>query len=166
MYQFFVSIMSSILLLGLALSPLQAAPEEGKTFNDWEIGCDKKPDSEEKICHLQQLISEKESNKPILMVAAGYLPGREAPTIIITLPLGVLLPPGLTLQVDDNDAIAFPFEVCDPVGCRAGVELKDDLLKQFKSGKKAQLTFASIQRKPVGLPISLTGFTAGLKSLK
>jgi len=166
MYKFFISIMTPVLLSVLALSPLQAAPEEGKTFNDWKVGCDENPDTKEKICHLQQLISDKKDNKPILMVAAGYLPGREAPTIIITLPLGVLLPPGLTLQVDDNDAIAFPFEVCDPVGCRAGVELKGDLLKQFKSGNKAKLTFASIQRKPVGLPISLSGFTAGLKALK
>lgn len=166
MYQFFTSIMIFILLTGLALSPLQAAPEEGKTFDDWKVGCDKKPDSEEKICHLQQLITEGEKKNPVLMVAAGYLPGREAPTIIVTLPLGVLLPPGLTLQVDDNDAVAFPFEVCDPVGCRAGIELKDPLLKQFKSGNKAKLTFASMQRKPIGVPISLSGFTAGLKSLK
>jgi len=160
------SAFATLMIAVLPFNALLAAPEEGKTFDDWKIGCEKKPDSEEKICHLQQLITEGEKKNPILMVAVGYLPGRDAPTIIITLPLGVLLPPGLTLQVDENEAIAFPFEVCDPVGCRAGIELKDDLLKQFKTGNKAKLTFASMQRKPIGVPISLSGFTAGIKSLK
>lgn len=166
MHKLLLSAFITFSLAALSLTPLYAAPEEGKVFNDWKVGCDKKPDSEEKICYLQQLVTGGEKKEPIMMVTAGYLPGRDNPTLIITLPLGVLLPPGLTLQVDENEAIAFPFEVCDPVGCRAGVELKDDLLKQFKSGKKAKLTFASMQRKPVGVPISLNGFTAGLKSLK
>lgn len=148
------------------LSTVQAAPEQDTVFKDWKVNCDQLPGKDEKICHIQQLITDKENDNPIMMAAAGYLPGLELPTFIVTLPLGVLLPPGISLQVDENKSIAFPYEVCDPVGCRAGFDLKEEFLKQFKAGKEAKLTFANTQRKSITIPISLSGFSAGINSLK
>jgi invasion protein IalB len=151
--------------LTLAHATLSAA-EEGKTFNDWKVVCDKIPDSEDKICHLQQLITAKDSKEPIVMVVVGYLPGQEDLTIVFTLPLGVLLPPGIGLQVDENKPVGVPFEVCDPIGCRAGFRLKEDMLEQFKKGNKANITFANVQRQKMTVPVSLSGISAGIASLK
>lgn len=166
MTHLFFKTMAGLVLLSVLTTALNAAQEEGATFKDWKVSCDTLPEKDEKICHIQQLVTEGEGKNPIMMVAAGYLPGLEQPTFIVTLPLGVLLPPGLSLQVDNNEAIRFPFEVCDPVGCRAGFDLKDEFLSQLKSGKEAKLTFANMQRKTISLPVSLSGFTAGINSLK
>ena len=161
-----IKIMTSLIIALALVTSLLAAPEEGKTFKDWKVNCDTIPDKDEKICHIQQLITDKENDNPIMMVAVGYLPGLEKPTFIVTLPLGVLLPPGLSLQVDENKAIGFPYEVCDPVGCRAGFDIKDDILQQLKAGNQAKLKFANMQRKTITVPISLSGFTGGINSLK
>lgn len=166
MIQFATKIITSLIIAFALITSLSAAPEDGKTFKDWKVKCDTIPGKDEKICHIQQLITDKENDNPIMVVAVGYLPELTDPTFIVTLPLGVLLPPGLSLQIDENKAIGFPYEVCDQVGCRAGFDIKDDILKQLKAGSQAKLTFANMQRKTITVPISLSGFTGGINSLK
>ncbi len=143
-----------------------ARPENGKAFKNWTVRCEKAKEAEEETCYIFQNLVLKEGGQRVLHIAVGYLPDREEPVALLTLPLGISLPPGGTLQVDDNEPVRFQIERCEPNGCRAGLILRPELLQQFKKGMKAQVTFHDAGRRPISVPVSLQGFTAGLASLK
>jgi invasion protein IalB len=118
------------------------------------------------ICQIVQTLTEKSSDRPVLQVAVGYLPDTEKPVAAFLLPLGVWLPPGLQLQVDEGKAGRVPFDICDPQGCHAGVELDDEFLAMMKKGNELNVTFGGRNRKGITAPVSLQGFTAALDALK
>ncbi|RME35726.1 MAG: invasion associated locus B family protein [Gammaproteobacteria bacterium] len=153
------------LLLG-GLPGAEARPENGKSFKNWTVRCEKAKEAETETCYIFQNLVLKEGGQRVLHIAVGYLPQREEPVALLTLPLGISLPPGGTLQVDDNEPVRFQIERCEPNGCRAGLILKPELLEQFRKGMNAQVTFHDAARRPVSVPVSLQGFTAGLASLK
>ena len=118
------------------------------------------------ICQIVQTLTEKSSDQPVLQVAVGYLPETEKPVAAFLLPLGIWLPPGLQLQVDDGKTGRVPMDTCDPGGCRAGVELDDEFLALMKKGRELNVTFGGRNRKGITVPVSLQGFTSALDSLK
>jgi len=81
-------------------------------------------------------------------------------------PLGILLPPGLGLQVDGEKVGHVPFVRCHVVGCFAQVTLTDDLVSRFKEGETAWFIVFQSQEEGIGIPISLSGFTSALAALE
>ena len=185
------TMISALLVASVAVG---AAPESGKKFKDWTVECDTFPVPQQKldvevagsetpageaeeaksaepaesqtICQIVQTLTEKSADRPVLQVAVGYLPEAEKPVAAFLLPLGVWLPPGLQLRVDDGKAGRVPFEACDPSGCHAGVELDDEFIAMMKKGNELNVTFGGRNRKGITVPVSLQGFTAALDSLK
>jgi invasion protein IalB len=69
-------------------------------------------------CVLFQDILWQTSGKRILNVSIAR-PAKGQPYVAaITVPLGILLPAGLTLLVDEKDLVRFPLRFCNINGCR------------------------------------------------
>ena len=144
----------------------EAKPARQEIFKDWRIQCEK-PEGDEEHCHIFQSVVLKEGNRRLLHLGVGYVPDQEDQVVaIFTLPLGISLPPGITLQVDEGESMRLPVEHCIPQGCRVLVPLDAKLLGTLKAGNKATVTFSDTARQPVGVPVSLQGFTAALNALK
>jgi invasion protein IalB len=67
-------------------------------------------------------------------------------------PMGVLLPAGLGLKIDEVDLGRVGFVRCLPNGCVAEVVMDDNLLKQFRTGQTA--TFIIFQTPEEGMGFS------------
>ena len=145
-------------LLGGSLVAQAAGSIQGMRFGDWGGNC------EGQMCYLQQVLSQ--GDKPLLVTAIGYAPGKPLPTIIFDLPAGSAPQQGLELQVDAKPPIKFK-GACDKAACRAGFALDERMLHQFRKGSKATLSVRlEPKQKPVKLPLSLMGFTKGLSMLR
>lgn len=156
-----------ILVILLAAMPLaQAKPVNGKSYENWTVRCETPKGGKQEQCFIFQNLVLKEGGQRVLHMAIGYIKGRPDPVALITMPLGISLPPGGSIVIDDDEPIRFQIERCEPAGCRAGLALKDKLLAAFKKGIKATVTFMDATRRPINVPLSLKGFTAGLKALK
>ena len=83
----------------------------------------------------------------------------------IVAPMGVLLPSGLRLKIDQADVGRAGFVRCLPNGCVAEVVMDDNLLKQFRSGQTATFIIFQSPEEGIGFPINLKGFGEGLESL-
>ncbi len=95
-----------MLLLGTL--PLQlAAEDKPKSFKDWGYKCESPKGSDTKLCFIFQRISSKEGDNRIADTTIAYLPKIDKPVMVITLPLGVFLPAGIKMQVDEakDDAV-------------------------------------------------------------
>ena len=80
-------------------------------------------------------------------------------------PLGVLLPSGLGLKIDQADVGRAGFVRCLPNGCVAEVIMDEKLVGQLKSGQLATFIIFQTPEEGIGIPVSLSGFTQGFDKL-
>ncbi|MFV2091971.1 MAG: invasion associated locus B family protein, partial [Hyphomicrobiales bacterium] len=96
------------------------------------------------------------------------VPGNPVSTTMmhIYVPLGIYLPKGLGLQIDDKLIGNTPFWSCIPFQCEARVTLPPELIDQLGKGQRALYAVYENPTKGTVLPISLDGFAEGLAALK
>ena len=151
-------------------APGQAAPAETKLterqFKDWTVRCGRQNEQGPEVCEMQQQQTDKEG-RTVMAVAVGKVPGSSDLGLLIMVPLGVLLPAGVMLQIDSGAEMPLQVNRCERQGCRIEMLLKPDLLARLKSGSQAKVFFEAFdpqgERRRLGIPISLLGFTAALE---
>lgn len=155
-----------VLIVSFTLvSNVQAKPEHGKKFKDWTVVCEELPKSKAKICNIFQNVTN-DKGKVVMQVAIGYRPGSNDAQALVTLPLGVILPPGIEFKAGSAKVVRVPFGVCVKNGCIAITKLSKEMVKGMKSGTQGGVKFAAAKSKVIEVPVSLSGFTAAFNSLK
>jgi invasion protein IalB len=147
----------------------EAARDEGtiteRKFEAWTVRCGRQSKQGPDLCEMQQQTVDEEG-RTVMAVAIAQLPGASDLVLLILLPLRVLLPAGLTLQVDGGAETPLQVDWCERQGCRIQMLLEPDLLNRFKAGTEATVVFEAVdeqeQRRRLAYPISLLGFTAAL----
>lgn len=161
------------LLAALAASSAgaQAPPTpEGGTIKaqhgDWQIVCKPPPPGakNETCAMVQSVTAEDRSNVGLTVYVQRFSDGKRV--LRVFAPLGVLLPPGLGLKIDDKDVGHAPFVRCHSFACYAQVVLEDPLIEQLKTGKTAVFIIFQTEEAGIGIPISLAGFNQALLGLQ
>ncbi|WP_416138454.1 invasion associated locus B family protein [Halomonas sp. HK25] len=160
----------SLLALASHAVAQQAPPESAgadvqtEQFRDWEVICP--PDSHQGVCTMNQLVTNPDSNDPLMQVIVGYPPELEGqPAMTFLLPLGVRLAPGLQLSVGSAQPAPFPYQVCLEQSCRADLPLEPSLLQALRGGSSATLSLIGPRGNRMDLDISLMGFTDASASI-
>jgi len=138
--------------------------ENEKRYKSWTLKCFKQEKSTPSNCLLMQTIVLKETNSRLLQMAIDKQEKQVAGRL--TVPLGVFLPNGLTLQIDKGEKTSFPLLHCDQQGCHTTIRLNKDLIAGLKAGKQLTVTFSDMTQRSIGVPVSLQGFTLGFNHLK
>ena len=135
------------------------------TFGEWQLRCGQPPGAKIEKCALVQ--SVKAEDRPNVSLTVIFLRsyGGETQILRVVAPLGVLLPTGLGLKIDNVDVGHAPFLKCGPVGCVAEVIANDELVSKMKTGENAVFIIFQTPEFGIGVPISLTGFSEGLTKL-
>ena len=154
-----------VLIAGLTLPLLAAAAKSGDTFKDWTVQCESARKGTAETCYIFQNLRMKKGEKQLLHMAVGYLAKSGDPAAFLTLPLGVSLPGGVSLSVDDGPPKRFRFERCETNGCLAPLMLNEELIRSLKAGRQARIAFFDSARRQISVPVSLLGFTAGFNAL-
>ena len=156
-------------VLFLAVATQNAMAQEGKVkaqHGDWQIVCKPPPPgAKNEICALVQSVTAEDKNNIGLTV---YFQKFSNGTRVLRVfaPLGILLPPGLGLKIDDKDVGHAPFLRCHSFACYAQVVVEDPLVEQLKNGKTAIFIIFQTEEAGIGIPISLAGFKEALAELK
>jgi invasion protein IalB len=132
---------------------------------DWQVVCkDPPPGSKNPVCALVQSVTAEDKNNIGLTV---YFQKFSNGTRVLRVfaPLGVLLPPGLGLKIDNKDVGHAPFLRCHSFACYAQVVVDDPLIKQLETGKTAIFIIFQTEEAGIGIPISLKGFAEAMKDL-
>ncbi len=139
---------------------------EATTYNDWTLNCGVQSESGARVCEMYQTIFTDETRtNPILTVVVGYPQAGNDPGMLLVLPLGISLPAGVFLQIDQSEPQPVPVERCEPDGCRIELLLPSAYLDALKAGAQATVYAHDGQRQRFAVTFSLSGFTAGLNAI-
>ena len=144
---------------------LLSAPETGadteKVYQDWALRC-----QDDGSCKLEQQVYVKGADKAPLVHVIFHSQSQSHDLVMLLLvPLGVMLSPGLQLQVDQGTPQTFPLHHCRSEGCLAIFQLSPELRQSLEAGREAKVGFHTLNGSSIGVPVSLLGITAGLKAL-
>ncbi len=142
-----------------------AAEIETQQFEDWTLRCRPASETQLRNCVIQQNVVAKGSGKPVLQVVAGRYGPEKVLGAVINVPVGVRLPPGLGIQVDERAQRMFPFEICDSRSCEVRAVLEADLLQDFKAGLTGHVKVQNAGGQEMIVRFSLKGFSAALQAL-
>ena len=145
---------------------LAAEPRVRESHKDWTVVCDIPDQLETEVCLIVQQRNLRDSDQPVIRVEIGYAVQTGAPFAVVTAPLGVALPAGLSMQIDDGELQRFEYGSCIPKGCVVGTGLTDSQIAALRKGKEAQFTFKNNRNRDIAVPVSLNGFTAALRSIE
>lgn len=153
-----------VVAVGVVASPAVAQEVTVKaTHGDWQVQCPPDASATNPCAMIQNLVREEDSRR--VLGALIVRPPDIEPFLRIIVPLGVLLPGGMTLSVDGADVGTVGFINCLPDGCMTQVGLTAELLASLKQGTQAIVTVYEQAEQPIELPLSLTGFTAAYDEL-
>lgn len=157
-------------LLGalLALASVGNALAQGavkSVHKDWQIRCDTPPGAKAEQCALIQSVTAEDRANVGLTVIVLKTADQKSRLMRVVAPLGVLLPSGLGLKIDQADIGRAGFVRCLPNGCIAEVVMDDELIKKLRTGKSATFIIFQTPEEGIGFPMSLAGFGEGYDKL-
>jgi invasion protein IalB len=145
----------------------QPAPQPTREqVQDWVVRCLEAQTNQPKRCEMVQVLSDRNSQREVLVMVVGYVDQKSQPQAVFVLPLGILLPQGLTLKVDQGAPKTIGFRHCEPQGCIAPWQMTEVELNALRAGTTLTVSVSDHGGKPVDLPISLKGFTAALGKVR
>ena len=132
---------------------------------DWQIRCDTPPGAKSEQCALIQSVTAEDRANVGLTVIVLKTADQKSRLMRVVAPLGVLLPSGLGLKIDQADIGRAGFVRCLPNGCIAEVVMDDELIKKLSTGKSATFIIFQTPEEGIGFPMSLAGFGEGYDKL-
>ena len=160
----------------VVLSPVVAAAQsdDGLTrreVSDWSVLCT----DDGTQCAMQQVGRTAQGEDALLIELNKFAEPQSAngrqfvARGVLVVPLGVLLPPQIRLEVDGNDLGTVPFFRCTPDNCQAQVQLEQNIVDSFIRGARARFTYVlpsgQGEAQEVTADVSLSGFTRAYNSL-
>lgn len=161
------SVVSLVLFAGVIVFSLiagfrPAVSEEASNASAWTVRCQEK-DSDH--CEIFQRLIVQETGVRVAEFAVGFPEGKSAARGVMILPLGILLPDGVQMQIDDQPPFKFKVRFCAKDGCFAYLNLNETVLDFMRKGNTAVVTFKTLQGQDMDFPISLKGFTKALADI-
>jgi invasion protein IalB len=150
------------------LSPPSQALAQGavkSVHKDWQIRCDTPPGAQGEQCALIQSVTAEDRANVGLTVIVLKTADQKSRLMRVVAPLGVLLPSGLGLKIDNADIGRAGFVRCLPNGCIAEVVMDDTLIGKLRNGKTATFIIFQTPEEGIGFPMSLNGFGEGYDKL-
>ncbi len=133
---------------------------------DRQICCDTPPGAQAEQCALMQSVTAEDRANLSLTVIVLRTADQKSRLMRVVAPLGVLLPSGLGLKVDQTDVGRAGFVRCLPNGCVAEVVMDDTLVQRLRNGQTSTFIIFQTPEEGIGFPMSLKGFGEGYDKLR
>ena len=139
-------------------APPAAPAANANPVQNWLKVCDPIADNK-KACIMRQVVVANGQFLGSFLLRDD--PGQESRLLAVAaVPLGVLLPFGLTWQIDGGKPIRVPFMLCDPQSCATQLVINEAYVNSLKKGGTLRLTAKNRQNKDLVIDINLAGFTS------
>jgi invasion protein IalB len=130
-----------------------------EVYQDWSVTCSVREKA--RVCSLAQDQVQQNGQRLLAVEIAARPDGSTTATLL--LPFGILLDPGVTLQIDDQPPLSPQrFRTCLPTGCVSVFTVDRPTLEKLRGGSVLKLNVTTDAETPLSFPVSLRGLTAAL----
>jgi invasion protein IalB len=117
-------------------------------------------------CAVEETAVLTKTGQLIVAVSIRVASDTHQPVALVQLPLGLNLPAGVKLQVDDGKMIDMQIQTCENRGCYSNAPVSPELLATLKSGKQLKVAFQNLNKEVITIPMPLTDFAAAYDKIK
>lgn len=140
-----------------AMATMPAAAQQPEMPQGWFKACSKQEDVD--ICNVQNIMVA-DTGQLLTGISMIEVKGKVNRKIFqVTVPTGRMVPPGIGMQIDNNQTMKIDYMICLPDRCIAEAPLTDQLVASFKRGNNVTFTSVNFQNQPNPIKVSLNGFT-------
>jgi invasion protein IalB len=134
-------------------SPTAASP-------GWPARCTSASRDAPLECAIEQTAILTKTGQLVVLVNIRVPSDTHTPVALVQLPLGINLPAGARLQVDDGKAVDLQIQTCENRGCYASSPLAPDALAALRSGQQLKVSFQNLAKETITIPMPLADFAA------
>ena len=138
-----------------------AAPPPG-----WAVRCASASREAPLECAMEQTAVLSKTGQTVVSVNIRVPSDTHTPEILVQLPLGFSLPGGARFQVDDGKAAEMELRTCENRGCYASASIAPDVLAALKAGKQMKVSFQTLNKETINIPLPLTDFATAYDKIK
>ena len=117
-------------------------------------------------CAIEQTAILSKTGQLIVLVAIRVPSDTRMPVALVQLPLGLNLPAGAKLQIDDGKTTDLQVQTCEARGCYASTPVAAEMLAALKSGKQLKVSFQTMTKETITIPMPLGDFAAAYDKIK
>jgi invasion protein IalB len=132
----------------------------------WAVRCSSGSRDAPLECAIEQTAVLTKTGQLIVLINIRVPGDTHTPVALVQLPLGLNLPVGAKLQVDDGKTVDLQIQTCENRGCYTSTVIAPDLLAALKSGKQLKVSFQDMGKETIAIPIPLADFAAAYDKIK
>jgi invasion protein IalB len=117
-------------------------------------------------CAVEETAVLTKTGQLIVLVNIRVASDTRQPVALVQLPLGLNLPAGAKLQVDDGKVIDLQIQTCENRGCYSNTPVSAEMLNALKSGKQLKVAFQNLNKEVITIPMPLADFAAAYEKIK
>jgi len=147
-------------------TPQAEAPANATAQPGWSSRCTSASRDAPLECAIEETAVLTKTGQLIVLVNIRVTGEARTPVALVQLPLGLNLPGGAKLQVDDGRPVDLQIQTCENRGCYANVAVASDLLAALKSGRQLKVSFQNLAKETITIPMPLNDFAAAYDKIK
>ncbi len=132
----------------------------------WSARCSSASRGAPLECLIEQTAVLTKTGQLIVLIDIRVASDTHTPVAVIQLPLGLNLPAGAKLQVDDGKTTDLQIQTCEQRGCYTNAPISPEMLAAMKTGKQLKVSFQNLAKEVIAIPMPLTDFAAAYEKIK
>jgi invasion protein IalB len=145
-------------------APQQQPSVSGKP--GWSSKCVRESRKSPEECYVEEILYVSNTAQPIASVAVRIGSDKANPTLLVRVPVGLFLPAGVNVQIDDGKPQSVTLQTCDAQSCYGELQLSSALISALMGGKQLSIIFQNMTKKEVKLPFPLENFDNAYKNVQ
>ena len=117
-------------------------------------------------CAIEESAVLTKTGQLIALVNIRVASDTRQPVALVQLPLGLNLPAGAKLQVDEGKVVDLQIQTCEQRGCYANLPVPADLLAAMRTGKQLKVSFQNLAKEAISIPLPLADFASSYDKIK
>ena len=117
-------------------------------------------------CAVEETAVLQKTGQVIVLVNIRVASDTRQPVALVQLPLGLNVPVGGKMQVDEGKTYDLQIQTCENRGCYASLPIAPDMLAALRTGKQLKVSFQNLGKETISIPMPLTDFAAAYDKIK
>jgi invasion protein IalB len=117
-------------------------------------------------CAVEETAVLQKTGQVIVLVNIRVASDTRQPVALVQLPLGLNVPVGGKMQVDEGKTYDLQIQTCEQRGCYASLPIAPDMLAALRTGKQLKVSFQNLGKETISIPMPLADFAAAYDKIK